>query len=86
MLSKDMHVVLECGLDAREAPSPAPARTDVSEKPAKSVGPTKPITTKPAEVDTSIERRLRKLNALHKKGLVTDQEYRDIRKRILDEL
>ncbi len=72
VLSKDMHVVLECGPDYRETPSPEPAPATTSEK--------------PTETGDTIERRLRKLNALYKKGLITDQEYRLIRKRILDDL
>lgn len=72
MLSQDMHVVLECGPAYSETPSPEPAPVAVPEEPTK--------------IDGSIERRLRELNALHKEGLITDQEYRVIRKRILDEL
>jgi nicotinate-nucleotide pyrophosphorylase len=67
VLSKDIHVALECGpaYEVKEHPQPAAP-------PAPGVG--------------STARRLRELNKLRDEGLITDEEYRAVRKRILDEI
>lgn len=67
VLSKDIHVALECG--------PAYA----VEEPPRPAAP-------PAATGGSTARRLRELNKLRDEGLITEEEYRSVRKRILDEL
>lgn len=67
VLSKDIHVALECGPAYLVEEPPEPAAP-----PASGVG--------------STARRLRELNKLRDEGLITDEEYRSVRKRILDEL
>jgi hypothetical protein len=42
---------------------------------------------KPQQVmPASAEERLQKINALHEKGLISDDEYRQLRQRVLDSL
>lgn len=70
VLSKDIHVHLQCKPSSRPAAATRPAPRG-SQKPAAA---------------GSIELRLRRLEALRKDGLITEQEYRSIRKRILNGL
>ncbi len=93
LLSKDIHVKLECDPDYRppaaqpvSAPQPASAaQPAASPKPASTAQPTaapQQHTATPA----SVEERLLRIESLHEKGLVTDEEYRQLRKRVLDTL
>lgn len=65
VLSRDIHVKLQCDSDYRPAPS-APARK--------------------IQQDESIPARLQRLEALRKQGLITADEYKQIRQKILGEL
>jgi len=75
VLSKDIHVQLKC--DPNYHPPAAQASPGVSSASGK---------PGPGTSDKSIAFRLRRLEALHKDGLITDQEYHAIRKRILSGL
>lgn len=67
LLSRDIHVQLDCDPDYRPAPAPAasPQATGMPDGP---------------------EQRLRRIGDLHDKGLLSDDEYRLLRQRILDTL
>lgn len=69
-VSHDLKVTLKC--DPNYKPTPA------AETPAKPQGVT-------ADSE-SVEGRLLRLENLHKKGVITDQEYQTQRQRVLDEL
>ncbi len=73
VLSRDIHVKLDC--DPNYRPSPA------ASAPAPSA-PTFPA----ARPDASIASRLQRLDALRKQGLITADEYQQLRKKILNEL
>ena len=74
ILSKDIHAILECDPYYRPAAA-APS------SPAK---PAVPI-PEPASGDPYIE-RLERLESLRQKGLISDEEYRQLRARILEKL
>lgn len=74
ILSKDVHAILKCDPDYRPA-----AATPSS--PAKPVVPI----PEPASEDPYIE-RLERLESLRQKGLISDEEYRQLRARILEKL
>lgn len=84
-LARGIHVRLDCGEAAtaeKPAPSemqPAPALT-----PVPAGGQVAPTAT-PKET-SGIEQRLRQVKDLRDKGLITEQEAQEIRRRILDEL
>jgi len=69
ILSKDIHVKLECDPDYRP-----PAAPVVSVPETQQVMP------------ASAEERLQRIEALHKKGLISNDEYRQLRQRVLDTL
>ena len=76
ILSKPIHAPLEChAVVKNEAETPV---KDSINKPA--------VTSGKSKASSAIEVRLRKLEDLHKKGLITPDEYKANRKRILDEL
>lgn len=70
VLSKDIHTRLQCNPNYHPAPSTGSAATG-SRKPAAA---------------GSVAFRLRRLESLRKDGLITEQEYRSIRRRILQGL
>ena len=73
ILSKPIHAELEC------------SETTTSEKSTAAVS--SPITISPNVTTTgSTEKRLEQLEALHKKGVITEDEYKTTRERILSEL
>ncbi len=76
VLSRDIHVKLDCDPNYRPSPT-ASAET----RPATSA-PASPA----ARPDASIAARLQRLDALRKRGLITADEYQQIRKKILNEL
>jgi hypothetical protein len=85
VLAKDISVKLECDPAAlvSEQPVAAPARPAA----APVASPMAPAPSQGAAVHgADIKQRLQTLESLRKDGLVTDQEYRTIRKRILDGL
>ncbi len=76
VLSRDIHVKLDCDPNYRPSPAvraPAPPAASAPTSPA-------------ARPDASIAARLQRLDALRKQGLITADEYRQIRKKILDAL
>jgi hypothetical protein len=83
-LAKDISVKLECDPAALAAESrPAPAKPSMPT----AVAPMAPAPSEGAAGrGADIKQRLQTLEDLRKDGLVTDQEYRTIRKRILDGL
>jgi hypothetical protein len=80
LLSRDIAVKLECGPDYQPLSTPGPARTQPQPGQA-------PATAVDYETSEEImARRLRRLDGLHQRGLITDEEYRQVRRRILGEL
>jgi len=76
ILLKPVHAKLKCGLKpvmSEEAPSPPPQAVTPQKLPVK-------------KKMSKLEMRLNELTRLYKKGVITDQEYRSTRKRILDEI
>lgn len=74
ILSKDIHARLKCDPNY-QAPSPsAPAAGNAAES----------ISNLPSR-DQTIE-RLERIEALHKKGLISDEEYKQLRARIIEKL
>ena len=71
ILSRDIHAQLKC--DPNFQPSPPPSGSTAS-----------PAADSPAR-DQSIE-RLERIEALHKKGLISDEEYKQLRARIIEKL
>jgi hypothetical protein len=74
ILSKDVHAELKCDPDFKPAAASAPA----------SVSPAG-TNSAPASGDQAAE-RLERIETLHKKGLISDEEYKQLRARILDKL
>jgi len=75
LLSKDIHVQLECDPNYQPVAQPA--------------SPTPPAGSAPQArpaVPESAEQRLLQIEGLHDKGLLSDQEYRQLRQRVLDTL
>ncbi|MDH3527720.1 MAG: hypothetical protein OEM43_09505 [Gammaproteobacteria bacterium] len=85
ILSKDIHVQLECDPDYKPAeaqPSAPPVSvTTPAAKPASIQGEIVPA--KPAG---SAEERLLQIESLRQKGLLSEEEYRTLRQRVLDTL
>ena len=75
VLSKDIHVKLKCNPDYHP-PAAESSPVESSGNGASGNG----------KAHDSVAFRLRRLEALHKDGLITDQEYHAIRKRILSGL
>ena len=73
ILIKPIHAKLKCNAKV-VTPVSAPIRKDV--RPVK----------KPQKKMSKIEKRLNELTELHKKGVITDAEYKNTRKRILSEM
>jgi hypothetical protein len=76
ILSKDVHANLKCDPDYR-APVAAPS------SPA---SPSSPPAANPAKNEDPYVERLERIETLHRKGLITDEEYRQLRSRLLDKL
>jgi hypothetical protein len=74
-LNQAIQVKLECGSEDLSDKAAVVTRDDAGETFRSDSGTIDPL-----------ERRLRRLDRLHDKGLVTDQEHREIRRRILREL
>lgn len=80
LLRKDIAVQLECGADYRPLTA-APGQT--------APGTGRAPAYAPADYETSEEimaRRLRRLDGLRDRGLITEDEYQQVRRRILGEL
>jgi hypothetical protein len=69
-LAHDIKIVLKC---------------DPNYKPPVAVTPPSATPTQPAQTDT-LEQRLQRLESLKQKGLITDEEYRTQRQRVLGEI
>lgn len=74
VLSKDIHAKLKCDPDLRPPARPAPSPP----------GPTRSSPGQPDE-DPYVE-RLERIETLHRKGLISDEEYGQLRARILEKL
>lgn len=74
ILSKDVHAKLTCDQNSR----PAATATPPAGGPSDSM-------SDPASGDQTIE-RLERIETLHKKGLISDEEYKQLRARIIDKL
>ncbi len=80
-VARGIHVKLDCGAAAR-VKTPAPREAQPAPVPASGqVAPAPPPKEKPG-----IELRLRQVQELRDKGLITEQEAQEIRRRIVDEL
>ena len=77
ILSRDINVKLECDPDYRP---PSPAVTTVPVAPA--MAAPAPVQAMPA----TAEERLLRIDALHKKGLISSEEREKLRQRVLDTL
>ncbi len=73
LLSGDIQVKLECDPDYR--PPAPPAAPPPASAPAQQ-----------PDMPASAEQRLMRIESLHEKGLISDEEYRQLRQRILDTL
>jgi len=74
ILSKDVHAKLKCDPNFRPAATAAPAAGGPSDS-----------MSNPSSGDPTIE-RLERIETLHKKGLISDEEYKQLRARIIDKL
>lgn len=79
LLSKDVHARLKCDPDFRPSAPPAPFPAS----PVQS-SPPQPSRGEPDQ-DPYVE-RLERIETLHRKGLISDEEYGQLRARILDNL
>ena len=90
ILSKDIDVTLECDPNYRPPAPPAAVAPPVQPSaPPAAVAPAGPATAAPATqpaMPASAAERLQRIESLHDKGLISDGEYRDLRKRVLDTL
>ena len=73
LLGKDIHIKMECDPNYRP-PAPQPAASPAPAVPA------------PPAIPASAEQRLQRIESLHEKGLISDEEYQLLRKRVLDTL
>jgi len=71
VLAKDVHAKLKCDPDYR---------------PPAAAAPTPATPAQAAPVSGTYTERLERIEDLRKKGLISDEEYKDLRKRILDKL
>jgi len=74
ILSKDVHAKLKCDPNFRPAATAAPAAGGPSDS-----------MSEPSSGDPTVE-RLERIETLHKKGLISDEEYKQLRARIIDKL
>ena len=74
VLSKDVHADLKCDPNFKPATESAPVSGNPSD-----------TTSAPVPGDQATE-RLERIETLHKKGLISDEEYKQLRARILDKL
>jgi hypothetical protein len=74
ILSKDVHAKLKCDPNDQPASTSAPVAGT----------PSNPV-SKPPQGDQYIE-RLERIESLRKKGLISDEEYRQLRDRIIEKL
>ena len=72
ILSKDVHAKLKCDPNFKPASAPSAGNTSGS------------VSNSPA-MDPTIE-RLERIESLHKKGLISDEEYKQSRARIIEKL
>ena len=78
ILAKGIHANLNCSVVSRtEAPS------KIESQPAMQV---QPKGSMPSAASSGVESRLMELQNLYKKGLITEEEYKATKKRILNEL
>jgi hypothetical protein len=85
ILSKDIHVQLECDPDYMPAEvQPSAPRVSVTTPAAKPASTHGEII--PANPAGSAEERLLQIESLHQKGLLSEEEYRTLRQRVLDTL
>jgi hypothetical protein len=73
LLAKDIHVKLECDPNYRP-PAAQPAVAPV------------PAPAAQQQIPASAEQRLQRIESLHEKGLISDEEQQRLRKRVLDTL
>jgi hypothetical protein len=70
ILSRDILATLECDPRLKQAAEPMEP----------------PREAQPPPLPGRAEERLRRIEALHEKGLLSDEEYRSLRKRVLETL
>ena len=66
--------------------SPRPTASEQRSAPSNQASPSAPSSAPPAAVDSGAARRLRELEQLRKDGLITEREYEDKRKAVLQTL
>ncbi len=84
ILSKDIDVKLECDPNYRAAAVQSET-SDQATAPAANPAPTAPA-KQPELTAGDAEERLLRIESLHDKGLLSDEEYKSLRKRVLDGL
>ena len=85
LLASDIHINMECDPNYRP-PAPQPAISPIpAPQPATSPAPVPTAPAQPA-IPASAEQRLHRIESLHDKGLISDEEYQRLRKRVLDTL
>jgi hypothetical protein len=82
-VSRGLHVKLDCG-EAARAETPAPRQTQPALPAATANEPA--LATPVVKEKPGIELRLKQVQELRDKGLITEQEAQEIRRRILGEL
>lgn len=80
ILSKDVHAKLKCDPNYQPPAASSPAAGSVSGSSA-----TPGSSAAPAAQESAIE-RLERIETLRKKGLISDDEYKQLRARVLDKL
>jgi hypothetical protein len=81
-LARGIHVKLDCGAASPATPASSQAQPAPPAAPVNAQVPPTPV----AKEKPGIELRLRQVQDLRDKGLITEQEAEEIRRRILDEL
>ena len=85
ILSKDIHVRLDCDPDYQPAGVKPAAPASAPTPPPAASGPATPE-SRPVQPGGTAEERLRRIESLYIKGLLSDEEYRALRQRVLDTL
>ncbi|MEJ2694734.1 MAG: SHOCT domain-containing protein [Candidatus Thiodiazotropha sp.] len=88
-ISRGVEVQLDCGshatINRASSSDPAPAAEGNSGTTATVTDQTN-TPSSPTAAESSAKQRLLRIEQLRKEGLITDQEYRTVRQRILDSL
>ncbi len=86
ILSKDIQVTLVCDPNYRPVEAQPAIPTPAAGPPAAPAPAPAPQETRQVQPAGSAEERLLRIESLHRKGLLSDEEYQSLRQRILDTL